>query len=352
MSVTSGYVLKIVKTDTIPLFTSAASLTWVLHDYFLTIEDEIRYIWPSRLNLGKLLYFWIRLYTVVVVAFDVAQINTFAKRIPSLATCVAMDPITRVLGAISLWSIEIVMQMRIYALYDRSKKVAIFNGVLFIASMAGFLWLLIINAGRRGGAIRDIKMLDIPGCPSIHTDIEFLQWIPPTAFEAILFLFALYKTCKTVSMRWSNPGLQRVSLYRLVVQDNVLYFLGISCVLIFNNLMVVTVTRIPWFSYGPFHAGMGIMTVRLLLHLHKAVHRLQTMSKPGSTVYMSHHTGPITFRLNSGSGSDEGIMDGEEQDLFRARSGRDAESNVGVAMPQNFISAEHNDIEAVAADAL
>lgn len=43
-----------------------------------------------------------------------------------LGRCVAMDPITRVLGALSLWSIEIVMQMRIYALYDRSKKVTYF----------------------------------------------------------------------------------------------------------------------------------------------------------------------------------------------------------------------------------
>lgn len=30
-------------------------------------------------------------------------------------------------------------------------------------------------------------------------------------------------------------------------------------------------TRIPWFSYAPFHAGLGIMTGRLLLHLRKTV---------------------------------------------------------------------------------
>lgn len=40
-----------------------------------------------------------------------------------LPSCVAMDSIIRVVGAISLCSIEIVLQLRIYALYNRSWKV-------------------------------------------------------------------------------------------------------------------------------------------------------------------------------------------------------------------------------------
>jgi hypothetical protein len=34
-----------------------------------------------------------------------------------------MDSIIRIVGAISLWSVEIVMQLRIYALFKCSKKV-------------------------------------------------------------------------------------------------------------------------------------------------------------------------------------------------------------------------------------
>ncbi|THH29968.1 hypothetical protein EUX98_g4208 [Antrodiella citrinella] len=260
-----------------------------------------------------------------------------------------MDPVTRIVGALILWTIEIVMQMRIYALYDRSTKVAVFNGILFMASMAGFLWLLIINAKRCAVAIRDVEMLLIPGCPDIHTDIEFLQWVPATVFEGILFLFALFKTFKDVSVRWSNPALHRVSLYRLVVRDNVLYFLGIACILVFNNLMVASATRIPWFSYGPFHAGMGIMTVRLLLHLHKAVYNLQRMSAPGSTVYMSHRTGPITFRVNDQSNADDERSEAE-QDLFRrtSASSHNAESTeiVEVTVVIRNLSAEQKDVEA------
>ncbi|KAH8077416.1 hypothetical protein BXZ70DRAFT_1012976 [Cristinia sonorae] len=122
MAATPSDILHIVKADAIPLFACVASFVWVVHDYVVTLEDEIRYIWPYRWNLGKMLYFWIRVYTVVVTLFDVLQIHIFAHIRPSLTLCVAMDPVTRVLGALSLWSIETVMQMRIYALYGRSKK--------------------------------------------------------------------------------------------------------------------------------------------------------------------------------------------------------------------------------------
>lgn len=42
---------------------------------------------------------------------------------PSTFRCLAINPTTRIIGAISLWSVEIIMQLRIYALFQSSKKV-------------------------------------------------------------------------------------------------------------------------------------------------------------------------------------------------------------------------------------
>lgn len=62
--------------------------------------------------------------------------------------------------------------------------------------------------------------------------------------------------------------------------------------LIFNNLMVVGVTRIPWFSYGPFHAAIGISTTRMLINVRKATatveHRNSRNSKPMATFSVSN----------------------------------------------------------------
>ncbi|KAG6835679.1 hypothetical protein H0H93_015824 [Arthromyces matolae] len=233
---------------------------------------------------------------MALLMFDVTQIHVFS--IPGITSdnlCVAMDSIIRVVGAISLWSIEIVMMLRVYALYNCSKRVAVFNTILFLGSIAGFLWVLIHNAQRRRAVIADAIHLPLPGCPSIHSGVEWLQWIPATVFEGVLFFFVLFKSLSTTATRAMNKT--RVSLYAILLRDNVFYFFSITVLLVFNNLMVVGVTKIPWFSYryafwfvlaaektndvlnkSPFHAAMGILTTRLLINLRKSMLQNQIVS--------------------------------------------------------------------------
>ncbi|KAJ7738977.1 hypothetical protein B0H16DRAFT_1569397 [Mycena metata] len=254
----------------IPLHVCLVGLTWILHDYFVTLEDEIRYIWPQRLNFSKVMFFWIRYYSIALLLFDVIQIHVFARPgITNNNLCVAMDTIIRVVGAVSLWSVEIIMQLRVYALYSCSKRIAAINLVLFAGSIVGFMWILIYNHSRRAGVIANVIHLPLPGCPSVHSGIEWAQWVPATIYEGILFGFALYKTFESTLTSLRKDG--TLSIYTLLLRDNILYFFGITALLVFNNLMVVNVTHIPWFSYGPFHAAVGIMTSRMLINLRKVV---------------------------------------------------------------------------------
>ncbi|KAJ6560095.1 hypothetical protein B0H19DRAFT_1146477 [Mycena capillaripes] len=260
--------IPLVIANLIPLHVVLAGLTWILHDYVVTLEDEIRYIWPQRRSFSKFMFFWIRYYSIALLLFDVIQIHVFARPgITSKNLCVAMDTIIRVVGAVSLWSVEIVMQLRVYALYDCSKRIAAVNLVFFLASIAGFMWILIFNHSRRSTVIASVIDLPLPGCPSVHSGIEWAQWIPPSIFEGMLFALALFKTCESTwrSLRKDT----KMPLHSLLLRDSVSYFFGIACLLLFNNLMVVNVTHIPWFSYGPFHAAVGIMTTRMLINLRK-----------------------------------------------------------------------------------
>ncbi|KAF8160037.1 hypothetical protein B0H34DRAFT_674292 [Crassisporium funariophilum] len=254
----------------IPLRVVLPSLVWVLHDYFVTLEDEVRYVWPQKRTFGKFMFFWIRYYTILLLVFDVAQIHSFARKgVPNIGLCVAMDPTIRIVGAISLWSIEIVMQLRIYALYGRSKKVALFNGVLFAISIAVFIGLLMDSAKHRNINIASAMQYPLPGCPTINGGIRWAVWVPATLFEFNLFIFALCKSAVSTSARVKLN--ERFPLITILLQDNILYFLGVAGVLIMNNIMAVGTTRIPWFGYGPFHAALGIMTTRMHIHLIKFV---------------------------------------------------------------------------------
>jgi hypothetical protein len=57
-------------------------------------------------------------------------------------------------------------------------KVAFINAILFTLSIGAFCYILIHNALRRAAVIADAVKLPLPGCPTIHSGIEWLQWIP------------------------------------------------------------------------------------------------------------------------------------------------------------------------------
>ncbi|KAJ7726981.1 hypothetical protein B0H14DRAFT_2641003 [Mycena olivaceomarginata] len=145
-----------------------------------------------------------------------------------------------------------------------SKRIAVVNFVLFVGSIASFIWILVYNHSRRASVIAPAIDLRLPGCPTLHSGIEWAQWVPATVYEGILFGFALVKTFESAISSLRKDG--TLALHQVLLRDNILYFFGIAALLVFNN----SVTHIPWFSYGPFHAAIGIMTSRMLLNLRKA----------------------------------------------------------------------------------
>lgn len=185
---------------------------------------------------------------------------------------------------------------RIYALYGCSRKVALFNFVLFLASIAGFLLVVIRDFESHHASITDAYYLPLPNCPSVRRDMEWAQWVPATAYEGILFLWVANKTLQSVMERRHRDKRCTTSLYAIILRDNILYFFGITCVLVINNLMVAGVTKSPWINYSPFHAAMEIMTSRMLINLYKAHERTKGFSIPKSTVEV-----PIQFRVDTGS---------------------------------------------------
>jgi len=103
---------------------------------------------------------------------------------------VCSDPAIRILGAVSLWSIEIIMQLRVYILFNQSKrvlflfvkcplkspdvclKVAFVNGVLFIMSIGIFLFILIDNT------LHVTENTPDGACPTFKGGGRWALWLP------------------------------------------------------------------------------------------------------------------------------------------------------------------------------
>ncbi|KAJ6520659.1 hypothetical protein DFH09DRAFT_1331655 [Mycena vulgaris] len=177
-----------------------------LHVVSVTLEDEICYIWIRYYNLP----IYILPHSIALLLFDVVQIHAFTRPgITSNTLCLDMIPITRSAGAV-LWSVEIFMQLRVYALYGCSKRIAALNLILFAGSIASFLWIMLFNHVKRAASVIH---LPLPGCPSVHQGIEWALWVPVAE-----------KTSQSTirSLRQDT----QVSIYALLLRDNIAYFFG------------------------------------------------------------------------------------------------------------------------------
>ncbi|TEB18587.1 hypothetical protein FA13DRAFT_1803360 [Coprinellus micaceus] len=129
-------------------------------------------------------------------------------------------------GAISLWAIEVIMQVRIYALYDCSKKVSALCKTAsadLICSMPGRRYLThFYLASLIASAIR----LPLPGCPAINGGTGWALWLPASGFEFILFAFVVYKSVRSLALKIRIGD--RKSLGAILIADNIYYFLGIT----------------------------------------------------------------------------------------------------------------------------
>ncbi|KAF9489108.1 hypothetical protein BDN71DRAFT_1531631 [Pleurotus eryngii] len=142
------------------------------------------------------------------------------------------------------------MQLRIYILFGASKEVALVNGILYLGSVAGWVYILVHNVSRTEALIADAVRLPPPGCPTIHVSTEWAPRYVSTAYEGILFSFAAYKAI-TNAVHCQETQRKHISLYCLLVRDDLLYFLAVLCILVFNNLVVVPISRCSQNLYRP-----------------------------------------------------------------------------------------------------
>ncbi|KAJ3770912.1 hypothetical protein FB446DRAFT_805569 [Lentinula raphanica] len=204
---------------------------------------------------------------------------------------------------------------------DLGQLVAIFNFLLFLGSIAGYLFVLVHNAQRRRAVIATAITLPLPGCPSIHTGIEWAQWVPGKTEAHVLRWVDLTQNYLRRHLIRLRKG-SRISLSTLLLRDNLVYFFGVACILVFNNLMVIGVTHIPWFSYGPFHAAVGILTTRMMINVQKAASKTSFISGLG-TSEVAGAANPPTFRSVGGSwnvAQNSHLISGETEALIEDQS--------------------------------
>ncbi|KAF8869076.1 hypothetical protein BD779DRAFT_796373 [Infundibulicybe gibba] len=280
--------------------TQVASIVVLIHDWFLTIDSELTFVWNVRWNLGTLLYFFTRYPPLSTQGFTCAIGYSISP------------PVCDLVMAVSCWMFlfgigvsEVIMMICVWAMWGRRRKMAIFLTILALAAtVAGVLGFRQHHDSATFISPEDMPP-DVPGCQNITTgsgvhNSLVSDFISLTLLESILLFLMLSKAIQHSRSRSSTFVLE-------CFRHGLLYYAVLSVLSIANLIIILRAGH----EFGnlltsiqrTFHA---ILSARMLLHLRRSVHQ----TRGGNTINDGSLGGEIMFRAGSkgsmGNASDRG----------------------------------------------
>ncbi|KAJ7351383.1 hypothetical protein DFH08DRAFT_957700 [Mycena albidolilacea] len=163
-------------------------------DHIITLGDERELFWKRRpWTLATCLFLWIRYVGILLTAFGVF----------------------------------VILQLRIYALYDASPRIAALIVGAFAVEILAVIGMFGVGSNHIEAVAEAVGNM-VRCKATVVPSWLWLLWIPATSFELLLCVLAVYKGYQ----RFRTIGHQ--VLHDILVRDSVMYYLAIQCVYIYN----------------------------------------------------------------------------------------------------------------------
>ncbi|KDQ56099.1 hypothetical protein JAAARDRAFT_320652 [Jaapia argillacea MUCL 33604] len=212
---------------------SAAVVT--IWDHLILFDQEVELIWKRPGIIAKIFFVLTRycgpcfIVFILIFNFTGANSDSVSRSHLLVQAWASMLP-----G----WVVQVIMQFRVYAMYNRQKWVLAFTFTCFIAQVVVVSAFFLLH---NYVPVISIKFANWTACAITEQSADaIVPGLSIMIFEGILFFFALYKTVMHVlrlNYPWTSDGAIEVLL-----RDNILYFL---MMFLFYGLLVIGWFTVP-----------------------------------------------------------------------------------------------------------
>ncbi|KAI5829938.1 hypothetical protein K523DRAFT_416309 [Schizophyllum commune Tattone D] len=274
--------------------TATACMVWVIWDWLISLDREIRAVWQEGRNLPKLLYVFIRYHTIGAMIFyfhhslykiDFQLINLGEVSDDLLSHCLAdaernisyrwYMAITQIL---SITVGEALVLLRINALYGWSRRLMSFTVALFVAeAVVGIVTTCITLTGGSEALLGSSGVLDCTADAKNMSDVNIAMWCTSMIVVCVYFALVVLKTSsylrEIMITRGRYPLLALArnpqaapALYTCVRDASMYFLLAFTCVL--SNLLL-NLLHSPYVQVGSpwLVATYGVTSSKIFLNL-------------------------------------------------------------------------------------
>jgi len=268
-----------------------AFLTW---DILITMEDEVEHVWNKPFVLTSYLYVFVRYWAwiaQVALMNGVDTIVTSQKQL-NMDQCRAWLTWQTVSTEIEMAAVELILILRVHALYGRSRRI-----LCFLLGLAAFEFITM--SASLAVSIRGSQ--SNASCETRLPRAIIAYAVSICLFEALLFFMTLWKVTLGMRHRWRN-----IHVLRVLLRDGLWAFALVFVVILANALVISLVKNelsavcLPWLLTSTSFAGY-----RLLLNLRKIGHEpsTQDLDEDHSAIEFT------TFAILTGN-SEQGLGEG------------------------------------------
>ncbi|KAF4602531.1 hypothetical protein EYR40_005742 [Pleurotus pulmonarius] len=202
-----------------------------IYDYVLTLSDEARYVWTAPWSLGKILFLLTRYPTFIDVAL--AMYRNLGYSLTS-GTCSLLYNISGWTTIIGIAIAEIIMLMRVWAIWNQTRTAGILLATLIIASMIG-AFVSFVKFHEKQEFIELYKISpNLQGCyGTVGTKVVFIIYVIATVFEILMVILMIVKGMRDSVRRDSS------SLLYNVYQDGILYYVVLFASSVANTVLIL-----------------------------------------------------------------------------------------------------------------
>ncbi|KAI0826702.1 hypothetical protein BC628DRAFT_1319920 [Trametes gibbosa] len=198
-------------------YAELSSTVIILFDHVLTLDQE-----RTNWSLGKILFLVNRYYALCIVI------------------CLAWFKWQGWTGVITFIIAELILQLRLYALYFRDKRVLACMALVCLGTAASSAYVMGVALNRVGAIAMILPHKRSTACvPTQLPDHFYAFWIPMLVSESILCGLALLRGFKAYS-----PGVNMFQngkrIIEILVRDSLFYFVIIFATYLINTILFFT----------------------------------------------------------------------------------------------------------------
>lgn len=211
-----------------------ASVTAVAYDWVLTFGQEFELVWRRRGSLMTILYFCVRCIGILYSALNITS---------SIQSVSLTDTECTIINMIQLWMsfvvnamLSVIMITRLYAMYQRSRKMLIFVVVTFLA--VTIACLVIFAIGSSYVSWEEFVLTGTHQCVQRGQVglLTTMAWTLATIWELLALCLALWVVVKHFR-ELQRPSRGRRSIgnwFTALIKTHVLYFAAYAAVSCFT----------------------------------------------------------------------------------------------------------------------